>query len=479
MKNNASLAYSFFLVLGDAFAITAAFTVAYILRVSLDHTAVSSNVSALTYITILISLLPLWILIFALIGLYTARVYENRFSEFGRLLVGVFVGVLTVISYAYITNTQVFPARLVTLYAFLLAFFFVLLMRTISRVIRRELFSFGVGINNVLLVGDTLSTERLLDALSNSKLTGYRVVGVVGGDKHSFKEYDVHVFPSFARAVAGLSDHRPHTIVQTELYKDASINEAILAYAQEHHVAYRFVPSNSELFVGKIVVDLFHSIPVIAVHQTALIGWGRIVKRLTDIGLGSLLILLTSPIMILVALAVKLTDGGPVFFRQERLSRFNTPIRIFKFRSNNLKYNGLLPEEAFTKMGRPELISEYRANGDSLPNDPRITRVGRFIRKTSIDELPQLFNVVKGDISLVGPRALVANELDRYDKKNLILSVKSGITGLAQISGVSDLSFEERRKLDLYYVQNWTFWGDIVILAKTVSVVLFHRGTRG
>lgn len=479
MKNNASLAYSFFLVLGDAFAIIAAFTAAYILRVSLDHTAVSNNISSVDYITILISLLPLWILIFALIGLYNARVYENRFSEFGRLLVGVFIGVLTVISYAYITNTRVFPARLVTLYAFLLAFFFVLLVRTISRILRRELFSYGVGINNVLLVGDTLSTERLVDALANSKITGYKVIGVVGGDKHSFSDHDVHVFPSFNRAIAALSEHRPHTIVQTELYKDPDTNEAILTYAQEHHIAYRFVPSNSELFVGKIVVDLFHSIPVIAVHQTALIGWGRIVKRLMDIGLGLILVIVTSPIMLLVAIAIKLTDGGPVFFRQQRLSRFNTPIRIFKFRSNNMKYNGLLPEEAFAKMGRPDLLAEYRANGDSLPVDPRVTRIGRFIRKTSIDELPQLFNVIKGDISLVGPRALVAREIEQYDKKNLILSVKSGITGLAQISGVNDLSFEERRKLDLYYVQNWTFWGDIVILAKTISVVLFHKGTRG
>jgi lipopolysaccharide/colanic/teichoic acid biosynthesis glycosyltransferase len=137
------------------------------------------------------------------------------------------------------------------------------------------------------------------------------------------------------------------------------------------------------------------------------------------------------------------------------------------------------PEAAFREMDRPDLLKQYRENGDNLPEDPRVTAVGRFLRRASLDELPQLINVVRGDISLVGPRALVAYELEQSDQKNLILSVKSGMTGLAQISGVSDLSFAERRKLDLYYVQNWSFWGDVVILVKTFWVVLFHKGTRG
>jgi lipopolysaccharide/colanic/teichoic acid biosynthesis glycosyltransferase len=226
-------------------------------------------------------------------------------------------------------------------------------------------------------------------------------------------------------------------------------------------------------------VDLFHAVPIIAVHQTALTGWGRVVKRLTDIFLGGFFLIIASPLMLLTALAVKLTDGGPVFFRQVRLSRYNTPVKIFKFRSIKPEYNALDPQEAFEKMDRPELLEEYLANGDSLPDDPRLSAIGGFIRRTSIDELPQLFNVVRGDISLVGPRALVPSELDRSEQKNLILSVKSGLTGLAQISGVRDLSFTERRALDLYYVQNWSFWGDLVILAKTFWVVLFHKGTRG
>jgi len=479
MKNNASLVYNFCLLISDAVAITVAFSVAYILRVTLDHQPLSANVHAHSYLTILVGLLPFWLLIFALLGLYNARVYENRFSELGRLLTGSFIGILFVISYAYITNTAIFPARLVTLYGFGLAFFVALLFRTMARGVRRMLFRYGVGINNILLVGDTKTTHRLLEALASVDVTGYQIIGVVGGIKHPLKSDSKHrCFKTFREAVDGLGGEQLHTIIQTELYADGQKNDEILTHAQEHHVAYRFVPGNSELFVGNIEVDLFKTVPIIAVHQTALIGWGRVVKRLTDIGLGGLLLLIASPFMVLFALGVKLSDGGPIFFRQTRLSRFDTNVSIFKFRTLKRAYNGLSPEEAFRKLGKPELIKRYRENGDQLAKDPRITGFGRWLRRNSLDELPQLINVVRGDISLVGPRALIADELDKSAQKNLILSVKSGLTGLAQISGVVDLSFEERRKLDLYYVQNWSFWDDLVILVRTVWVVLFHKGTR-
>ncbi|HEY5442342.1 MAG TPA: sugar transferase [Candidatus Saccharimonadales bacterium] len=479
MKNNASLIYNLCLIVGDGLAITVAFTIAYVLRVSLNHQPLSANVHAHTYITVLVSLLPFWILIFGLLGLYNLRIYEKRFAEFGRLLVGSFIGILFVISYSYLTNTVIFPARLVTLYGFGLAFFFVLLFRTVARGLRRELFSYSIGINNVLLVGDTKTTHRLLDALAKTSVTGYRVLGVVGGAKHPLRaDMPYHQYKSFAQAVGHLRSKQLHTIIQTELYADMSANDEILTYAQENHAAYRFVPGNSELFVGKIEVDLFHSVPIIAVHQTALIGWGRVVKRLTDLLIGGVLLIVAIPFMLVIAVIIKFTDGGPIFFRQERLSRFNSRVRVFKFRSHNLKYSGLSPEEAFHKMNRPDLLEEYRQNGDHVVRDPRVTPIGRFIRQASLDELPQLFNVVRGDISLVGPRALVPFELDKYAQKNLILSVKSGMTGLAQISGVRDLSFAERRQLDLYYVQNWSFWNDLVILAKTFWVVLFHKGTR-
>lgn len=142
------------------------------------------------------------------------------------------------------------------------------------------------------------------------------------------------------------------------------------------------------------------------------------------------------------------------------------------------EFSGMTPEEAFIKMDKPQLIKKYRKNGDYLEDDPRITRVGKFIRRTSLDELPQLWNVVKGDISLVGPRALVPGELRNYGDRSLLLSVKSGLTGLAQVSGRREIAFEERRQLDLYYIGNWSLLLDFQILLKTIAVVFKHEGAK-
>lgn len=465
------------LVVGDAFALTAAFTVAYILRVSIDHQPISANVHSHTYITILISLLPFWIAIFALLNLYSSKVTDKRFSEFGRLLVGSFIGILFVISYSYFTNIVIFPARLVTIYGFGLTFLFVILSRTLLRGFKKRLFNFGIGINNVLLVGDTSMTHQLITSMAPTSVTGFKVIGVVVGSKHPLPAgSDYKQYTSFAQAVTYLKSI--HTIVQTESYVNNDSNDEILTYAQENHIAYRSVPGNGELFVGNIEVDLFHGVPVIAVHQTALIGWGRVVKRLMDILLGGAILIITSPFMLLIALAEMISGAGSVFFRQTRLTRFDQKFKVFKFRSQYQKYDGTTPEEAFTMMGKPELGKIYRDNGDCLDNDPRITKLGNFLRTTSLDELPQLINVVRGDISLIGPRALVPQELALYSKRHNILSVKSGLTGLAQVSGRRNISFEERRKLDLYYVQNWTFWGDIVILIKTLWIVLLRKGSK-
>ena len=182
--------------------------------------------------------------------------------------------------------------------------------------------------------------------------------------------------------------------------------------------------------------------------------------------------------MLLAALAIKLDSPGPVIFRQTRVGKNGRTFQIYKFRSQKAEYDGLTPEEAFKKMGRPELSKEYRKNGDQLDNDPRVTKVGKFLRATSLDELPQLINVVRGDISLVGPRALIPQEINQYERKSTILSVRSGLTGLAQVSGRRDISYEERRRLDVYYVQNWSILLDIQILIKTVISVLFRRGAK-
>lgn len=479
MKSNASLVYNLFLVIGDFLALVVAFAGAFLIRAA-SSTPVAHPISGLTYLYVFLGLLPFWILIFALLGLYNSNIYERRFSELGRLLVGSFIGLLFVIFWNFLTVKPIFPAKLVPIYGFALGFTFLVVIRNIARLIRTELFSFNIGLTNIALVGSNRVTRELIESLGNSKYSGYRVVALVG-DKRQAGSRPILAYPSFQEFLESTPGNL-HGIIQTELYANEARNAEILTYAQEHHVSYRFVPGNTELFVGNIDVELFRSnLPVITVRHTSLFGWGRVVKRLADILLGGVLLLISLPFWLLVGLAVKLNDpSGPVFYRSKRLTRFGTNISILKFRSMYWKY--CLPtDESFARLGRPDLLKQYRKNGDYLENDPRVTPVGRFIRATSLDELPQIWSVVKGDISLVGPRALDAAEIEQYAKKNLILSVKSGLTGLAVVSGRRAIDFEERRKLDLYYVQNWSFWLDLVILVKTIRVVLeriAHRGDR-
>ncbi len=476
MKNNSSLIYTVFLVVGDFLALVGAFSIAYILRVSVSHVRISTPIHAFTYLETFLALLPFFILIFGLLGLYSRQIYEQRFKETGLLLVGVFIGILFIISYGYVFNVAIFPARMVILYGYVLALALIIAFRNTMRLIRRILYIYNKGINNVLIVGDTKLTRELIKMLSPLEVSGYRVLGVVGGVKHPLRSSSPYaLFADFNQAMRKLGASL-HTIIQTELYSDEAKNSQVLTYAQENHIAYRFVPGNSELFVGKLAVEIFRGVPVIDVHQTALIGWGRIAKRTIDIVLGVIALIILSPIMLITAIAIKLSDPGPVFFRQTRLTRFDQKFKLYKFRTNIMEFNGLLPEQAFAKMGKPELAKEFRKNNDHLDNDPRISKIGHFLRRYSIDEMPQLLNVIKGDISLVGPRALVPEELEQYAKRYAILSVRSGLTGLAAVSGRKELSFDEKRQLDLYYVQNWSLWGDLVILIKTIKVAIKHEG---
>ena len=477
MKNSLSLLYSFILLISDFVALTLAFSLAYIIRVKIDDRPLLEPITAYGYIAVVAVLLVFWLIIYGLLGLYRSQVHENRFKEFAMLLIGSFIGILFLIGAEYAINRAIFPARLVTVYGFLFAFLLTLLFRTFLRGTKRFLNHRGVGVTNVLLVGTTQVTGELAEKLSRSG-SGFSLVGVVGDRRKAIGHIDPDIqYRDFAVASKYLKASNIHMIMQTELFNDDSRNDEILAFAQEHHIAYRFIPSNSRLFVGSLEVNLFEGIPTVTVHQTALTGWGRVVKRVFDIIGSIILIVLTSPIMLITYVSLLISGGKPVF-KQTRMSRYDNKIGMYKFRSHIHEYNGLSPEQAFDKMGKPELAKTYRENGDFLDDDPRISRVGRFIRKSSIDELPQFFNVLRGDLSLVGPRPLVPEELQQFNKRSVILSVKPGLTGLAVVSGRKDIPYEERRKLDMFYAQNWSFLLDIVILLRTAALVLRRVGAK-
>lgn len=472
MKQNFSFIYKVLLVAGDAFALVLAFSLAYILRVSLDPRPIALPVPARTYLMVIITLLPIWLAVFALLGLYTKRNYQHRPKEAVRLLIGSFFGVLLLVTYDFFSPEVLFPAKLVPVYAALISFVLLWLVRSLLRNVRFYMLGRGYGATRSILVGNSDTTYFISKYLHDNPSSGLKVVAIVANKEFIYQKFQNKQFKSMTLAIEKTD---PHAIIQTS----GEDTTKIYNLAIENHLDYQFVPSHTALFTAKHSVELLGAFPIINVHTTPLIGYGRAVKRVIDVVTSGLGLVISLPLTLLVAIIMKLTDPkNPVVFKQPRLSRFKTTINIYKFRTFKSAYNGLTPEEAFTKMGKPELIKQYRDNADQIKNDPRVTKLGHFLRRTKLDELPQLINVLKGDISLVGPRALVPYELENYEYKSLILSVKSGLTGLAQISGRNDISFEERRKLDMYYVQNWSIWMDLQIMIRTVFTIISGRGTR-
>jgi len=221
---------------------------------------------------------------------------------------------------------------------------------------------------------------------------------------------------------------------------------------------------------------------MITIYQTPLVGWGSIVKRIFDFFVSLILVILLSPLFLVIAILQKIFNPGTVLYKNERLSRFSKRIRLYKFRSmTHLPgWDSTNVDDAaeYRAMGREDLALEYEKY-HKVTHDPRVNRFGRFLRATSIDELPQIFNVLRGDLSLVGPRPILPQEAGLAKGRTALLhSVKSGVTGLWQVSGRNELSFEERIELALFYAQNWTFWLDIKILFKTILVVLKRRGAK-
>ena len=488
MLSGATLIYSLMVVIGDFLAIIIGFALAYLLRVTLGvevggNGEVTTTIEAVTYIKAFFVITPVWLLVFHSLKLYASDIYFNRYREFARLFLGTFLGILIVIGYEFFTNETIFPGRLIAIYGFSLAYVLLLLERQIIRWFRQRLFRFGRGISRVVLIGSTEATKYLAKLFSGSTEMGYEVVAIVGSDKVVPKKFAGKHFTVLSEALKSLDDLDATMIVQTEFFESRDKNKKILNQANKHHLAYRFIPTQEEFYTGNHTVDIFHGYPVVAVHQTALIGTGRIVKRLFDIAVASVALIVLSPFMLIVALANLIQDGRPVLFKQKRLSRYNQHIHVYKFRSMRKEFSGKNQEKAFRSIGRDDLADQYLKVGHQVDfgeeEDVRITKLGRLWRASSIDELPQLWNVIKGDISLVGPRAIVPEELKFFkDLGPKMLYVKTGITGLAQVSGRSDISHEERAKLNAYYVNNWSFWLDIKIIFKTIRLLLTGKGVR-
>lgn len=478
MRKNSQLIFNALLPFVDFFAIVSAFVLAYILRVKLDVRPVAIPIRALAFLKIVLIVTPVWIFIFALLGLYSLSSVRSRFDEIGKVFIGVSGGTMFLIMTDFFVRSPIFPSRAIPIYGYIFSLIFVIIARLVVDQIERRLFRFGYGIHRVLLVGSGPIAEGLYGSLNQTHKTGYRVVAVL--DQAHFKPKS---FPGVKviKSLDSLNGTRVDEILQADSSLPPDEVLQLVNYANNHQIIYKFVPNQFGLFATNSRISAIGGEQVIEIQTTPLEGWGRIIKRAFDLTGAILGLILLSPIFLVIAITVRLTDDGPIIYKHERLSRTGKTLGVYKFRSMYWKYS-VGPNRpyktataALEAMGRTDLVAEFKAN-QKLTRDPRVMPVGKFLRRTSMDELPQLLNVLRGEMSLVGPRPILAEELPRYGKHSAVfMALKPGLTGLWQISGRNDIGYDERVKLDIYYVEHWSLLLDLKILFKTLSVV-FNKG---
>ncbi|MEX1064153.1 MAG: sugar transferase [Candidatus Paceibacterota bacterium] len=407
------------------------------------------------YLILALAVSGLFIVAYAISGLYHLKSTRSTVEEFFRVIVASSAGIMTVIIYIFLRQ-ELFDSRFLVLGAWFFAIVFVLIGRWAMRNLQRFLVSrYDFGVHKVMVIGEDDVSNRIVQEIKTKPAYGYRIVKQLAN-------------PEVEEIKAAIGNPGiDEVILANPNYPSDRVVE-IVDFCHENHLIFRFVPNIYQTLTTNFNVDTFSGVPMVELQRTALDGWGRIFKRVVDIA-GSLIgLIIFSPVFAVVAFAIKWETEGPVFVQLERISK-SKKFELYKFRSmiNNA--------ERYKEHLMP-LNERIDSPLFKMKNDPRITRVGRFIRKYRIDEFPQLANVLKGDISLVGPRPHQPDEIDKYQKHHRrVLAIKAGVTGMAQISGSSDLPFEKEVAIDALYIEKWSLVRDLKIIILTVLKLFRDR----
>jgi len=322
----------------------------------------------------------------------------------------------------------------------------------------------------VVVAGSNHHVDGIAGVLSREKWLGYRVVGVVTHERITQTATGLPVLGRIDDVVDVIRDNDIATVIFAEGSFASPAEFRRLAWKlEEMDIQMIVVPTLADVSSQRLEVRPLAGLPLVDVARPQAIDAGRWIKRAFDMVGAGLLLLLASPILLAAAIAIKLEDGGPVIFRQPRVGLKGNEFHCLKFRS--------MCTDAEEKLAALQAMNEGAGVLFKMTDDPRITRVGRFIRRYSIDELPQLWNAFRGDMSLVGPRPALPREVAQYDSDTMRrLDVRPGLTGLWQVSGRSKLSWDDTVRLDLYYVDNWSIVQDLMILARTAKAVVSSDG---
>lgn len=417
------------------------------------------------YIKIVLLAVPFFILIYAIEGLYDIRATRKFWKEAVKVFSATSIG-LVIIIMAIFLKREWFSSRFVILAGWGIAIFYVIVARYLIHLFQKWLLrKKGTGVHRVLLIGRNGKLDTFNKLIKQDKNLGYKVIDQI--DTAQLKVVKM------IKQEKGIDE-----IILCESSITDDEQEKLIDYCAIHNIAYKYIPNT--LQTTRYEIGVLMGEPLIEVKHTPLDGWGRILKRIFDVIASSIGIILASPILIVTAIAVWLDSCGPIIYKNERVGSDGKKFFVFKFRyfKNEFcisKENPNLKEALSFEEKLIETQSVRKGPLYKIKDDPRKTRVGKFIEKYSIDELPQLFNVLFGTMSLVGPRPHQEREVEKYmEYHRRLLTIKPGVTGMAQVSGRSDLDFEDEYKLDLYYIENWSLWLDIQICLKTVGV-LFRR----
>lgn len=416
------------------------------------------------YLQVVLLVAFIWLLIFALQGLYNIALHKRLIDELTQIIFACSAGLMVIITYIF-WQREFFDSRFIILAAWILAIIYISIARMILRFIRRQLLLHNWGVTNIVLIGNSSETDNLAATLYRQPELGYRLW-------ERFSEF------SPERLLQLLAEKNIDEVILSDSNLAKETRSDILNFCHSHHLGFQYVADIFDAQSHNVEVRSIAGMPLIEIKKTSLDGWGRIYKRIFDIIFSIILLLIIFPIGLVLALIIVIDSYGPAIVKLRRVGREGKKFWLYKFRSM-IKNAHLLKYDKDGNL-KPDLAKQnLRSDGPLFKNenDRRITRFGKFLRRSSLDELPQLINVLRGEMSLVGPRPHEPEEVDKYQQhQKKLLSIKPGMTGLAQVSGRSNLTFSEEVKLDLYYIENWSLKNDLQIIFKTIWVVIKKQG---
>ncbi len=423
------------------------------------------------FLSLMFKVIPVLLIVFGLLGLYNLRGTRRFIHEFNRIVVGISLGMLFVVV-LFFFNQSIFPSRFIILAAWVLSIIFVFIGRLILKYIQEFFFSRGYGLHKLIIINGAGMEAGIIQEMLKNRSYGYNVVAELTNTETLLTDLEELY-----------GNHAIDEIMQANPHVEDKQNLKLVEFARNKGLQFSFVPNLFEVQRNAIELNNFKGIPVISLKNTPLDGWGKVAKRIVDILASSFCLIILSPVFMAIAVAIKLDSPGKVFYGALRAGR-GKDFRFYKFRSmySHLSVgDGYGGEEA--ERIRQELWKQSARGGADgaflkVKNDPRVTRVGRFLRKTKLDEIPQFWNILRGNMSMVGPRAHVLDEVERYrNRYRRMFSIKPGAFGLSQMAQMSwpDLPFEEEIRLNTYYIENWSIWWDIKILVKIAFMLFFSR----